>query len=445
MDAHTAPSPFPSAAPGAPAATSAVPSDAELWERSRSVIAGGVNSPVRAFDAVGGTPRFLARGRAGRVVDSQGRELVDLVNSWGPLILGHTHPDVVAAAVAAVEAGSTFGAPTVGEVELAELVVDAVPSVEQVRMVSSGTEAAMSAIRLARGATGRTKVLKFVGHYHGHSDALLVDAGSGVATLGIPGSPGVTPGAVADTVVVDYNDPAAVTAAVDAHADDLAVIACEPVPANMNLVPPHEGFLQHLRDEADRVGALLLFDEVITGFRVARGGAQEVTGVMPDVTALGKVVGGGFPLAVFGGSAEVMAHLAPQGPVYQAGTLSGNPVAVAAGAAQLRLLTPDVYARLEATTTRLADGLADVLADHAVVTRWGTLAGVVFGIASTPSRFADVAAADHQAYARFFHGMLDRGVQLAPSGYEVLFTSAALTDDDVDLVVAAASDTVAGW
>ncbi|MBY5161089.1 glutamate-1-semialdehyde 2,1-aminomutase [Salsipaludibacter albus] len=420
-------------------------SDEDLWARSRAVIAGGVNSPVRAFDAVGGTPRFLSRGRAGHVVDSQGRELVDLVNSWGPLILGHTHPDVVAAAIEAVRSGSTFGAPTVGEIELAELVVDAVPSIERVRMVSSGTEAAMSAIRLARGATGRTKILKFIGHYHGHSDALLVDAGSGVATLGIPGSPGVTPGAVADTVLVDFNDPDAVRAAVDLHADDLAVIAVEPFAANMNLVPPDDGFLQLLRDEADRVGALLLFDEVITGFRVARGGAQELTGVLPDVTALGKVVGGGFPLAAFGGSAAVMAHLAPDGPVYQAGTLSGNPVAVAAGAAQLRLLTEDVYRDLEATTTRLADGLADAVGDHAVVTRAGTLAGIVFGVDAPPRRFADVAAADHEAYARFFHGMLDRGVQLAPSGYEVLFTSTALTDDDVDRVVSAAADTVATW
>ncbi len=436
----------PSPAPAIhPPATIAGPSDEDLWTRSKAVIAGGVNSPVRAFNAVGGTPRFLVRGRAGHVVDSQGRELVDLVNSWGPLILGHTHPDVVAAAIAAVEAGSTFGAPTVGEVELAEQVVDAVPSIERVRMVSSGTEAAMSAIRLARGATGRTKVLKFVGHYHGHSDALLVEAGSGLATLGIPGSPGVTPGAVQDTVLVDFNDRDAVTAAVDAHADDLAVIACEPVPANMNLVPPDDGFLQFLRDEADRVGALLLFDEVITGFRLARGGAQEVTGVRPDVTALGKVVGGGFPLAAFGGSAEVMAHLAPDGPVYQAGTLSGNPVAVAAGAAQLRLLTDEVYARLDDVTTRLADGLAQALGDRAVVTRFGTLAGIVFGIDTPPRHFADVAAADHDAYGRFFHGMLDRGVQLAPSGYEVLFTSAALTDDDVDHVLEAAADTVADW
>lgn len=449
MDATTAPSSSvaPHSVPESAAVASATgtPSDAQLWERARGVIAGGVNSPVRAFNAVGGTPRFMTSGRAGRVTDSQGRELVDLVNSWGPLILGHTHPDVVAAAVRAVEAGSTFGAPTIGEVDLAELVVEAVPSIERVRMVSSGTEAVMSAIRLARGATGRNKIIKFVGHYHGHSDALLVDAGSGLATLAIPGSPGVTPGAVADTVVVDWNDRDALTAAVDAHAEDLAVIVCEPIPANMNLVPPMDGFLQHLRDKATRVGALLLFDEVITGFRVARGGAQQATGVVPDLTALGKVVGGGFPLAAFGGSAQVMAHLAPDGPVYQAGTLSGNPVAVAAGTTQLRLLTDQVYADLAATTTRLVDGLSRALDGHALVSQWGTLAGIVFGVDAAPRRFVDVAAADHAAYGRFFHGMLDRGVQLAPSGYEVLFTSTALTDDDVDLVVAATADTVAGW
>ncbi len=429
----------------APSQPSSRPTDEELWARARSVIAGGVNSPVRAFDAVGGTPRFLTSGHGDRVVDSQGRELVDLVNSWGPLILGHTHPDVVAAAIAAVEAGSTFGAPTVGEIELAELVVDAVPSIERVRMVSSGTEAVMSALRLARGFTGRTTIIKFAGHYHGHSDAMLVEAGSGLATLSIPGSPGVTPGAVADTVVVDWNDAAAVTAAVDAHADDLAAIICEPIAANMNLVPPAEGFLSHLRQETTRVGALLVFDEVITGFRVGRGGAQQVLGVEPDLTTLGKVVGGGFPLAAFGGTAEIMAHLAPEGPVYQAGTLSGNPVAVAAGAAQLRLLTDEVYADLAATTTQLAAGLRDALAGHATVTVCGTLAGIMFGIDTPPRRFADVAAADHEAYGRFFHGMLERGVQLAPSGYEVVFTSTALGQDDVDLVIAAAAETVATW
>jgi glutamate-1-semialdehyde 2,1-aminomutase len=388
-------------------------------------------------------PRFLARGEGAEVVDVDGNRYLDLVGSWGPLLLGHARDEVVRAAIAAVEAGSTFGAPTEGEVELAETIADAVPSIEKVRLVSSGTEAGMSAIRLARGATGRRKLLKFVGHYHGHSDALLVAAGSGIATLGIPGSPGVTEGAAADTVLVPWNDRDAVRAAVDAHADDLAAILCEPVAANMNLVPPDEGFLAFLRQEADRSGAVLVFDEVITGFRVARGGAQAVHGVTPDVTVLGKIVGGGFPLAAFGGRAELMDHLAPVGPVYQAGTLSGNPVAVAAGRAQLALLDDALYARLEATTAALTDGLRDAFADAGVtatVTRHGTLAGVVFGIDETPRRYEDVAAADHGAYGRFFHAMLDRGVYLAPSGYEVVFTSAALDEPAIERVVAAARE-----
>jgi glutamate-1-semialdehyde 2,1-aminomutase len=416
---------------------------AALFDRARQVIPGGVNSPVRAFDSVGGTPRFVARGEGGELVDVDGNRYVDLVGSWGPLLLGHARDEVVEAAVAATRAGSTFGAPTEGEVALAEAIVDAVPSVEKVRLVSSGTEAGMSAIRLARGATGRRKLLKFVGHYHGHSDALLVAAGSGVATLGIPGSPGVTEGAAGDTVLVPWNDRDAVLAAVDAHADDLAAILCEPVAANMNLVPPAPGFLAFLREQADRTGAVLVFDEVITGFRLARGGAQAVHGVTPDVTVLGKVVGGGFPLAAFGGRAALMDHLAPVGPVYQAGTLSGNPVAVAAGRAQLALLDDAVYATLEATTARLVEGLRSAFAAAgvpAVVTRHGTLAGVLFGVEATPTRYEDVAAADHDRYARFFHAMLDRGVYLAPSGYEVVFTSSALDVAAVDRVVTAARE-----
>jgi glutamate-1-semialdehyde 2,1-aminomutase len=403
---------------------------ARLFERAREVIPGGVNSPVRAFTSVGGTPRFIARGEGATLIDADGNRYLDLVNSWGPLLFGHARPEILAAAGAALERGSSFGAPTEGEVQLAEAIADAVPSVEKVRLVNSGTEAGMSAVRLARGATGRAKLLKFVGHYHGHSDALLVAAGSGVATLGIPGSPGVTAGAAADTILVPWNDPDAVRAAVDQHGDDLAAILCEPVAANMNLVPPDEGFLAFLRTEADRSGAVLVFDEVITGFRLARGGAQVREGVTPDLTVLGKVVGGGFPLAAFGGRAEVMDQLAPDGPVYQAGTLSGNPVAVAAGLAQLDLLTDDVYRELEAITVRLTDALAAAFAHAGLtvqVTRHGTLAGILVADRA-PRRYEDVVAADHDRYARFFHAMLDRGVYLAPSGYEVLFTSLALDD-----------------
>ena len=417
----------------------------QLFARARQVIPGGVNSPVRGFDAVGGTPRFVARGEGPTLIDVDGNRYLDLVNSWGPLVFGHAPREVVSAAGSALERGSSFGAPTEGEVALAELIVEAVPSVEKVRLVNSGTEAAMTTIRLARGATGRPKVLKFAGHYHGHSDALLVSAGSGVLALGIPGSPGVTAGAAGDTIVVPWNDREAVLAALEEHGHDLAAVLCEPVPANMNLVPPQDGFLGFLREQADRVGALLVFDEVITGFRLARGGAQERHGVTPDLTVLGKIVGGGFPLAAFGGRVEVMDQLAPDGPVYQAGTLSGNPVAVAAGRAQLELLTDAVYDRLEEVTARLAEGLESAFASAGVtaqVTRHGTLAGVVFGTRA-PRRYEDVAAADHEAYARFFHLMLERGVYLAPSGFEVLFTSTVLAGRPLETVIEAAHEAAA--
>jgi glutamate-1-semialdehyde 2,1-aminomutase len=421
---------------------------ADLFERARAVIPGGVNSPVRAFSSVGGVPRFIDRGERGDLIDVDGNRYVDLVNSWGPLLFGHARREVLEAASAALERGSSFGAPTLGEIELAEAIIDAVPSIEKVRLVNSGTEAGMSAIRLARGATGRAKLLKFVGHYHGHSDALLVAAGSGVATLGIPGSPGVTAGAAADTVLVPWNDRDAVQAAVDEHGDDLAAILCEPVPANMNLVPPAEGFLTFLRDQADRSGAVLVFDEVISGFRMARGGAQAFHGVTPDITVLGKIVGGGFPLAAFGGRADLMDHLAPEGPVYQAGTLSGNPVAVAAGLAQLKLLTDEVYDHLDVVTGKVVGSLRDAFAAAGVraeVVHHGTLAGVVFADRA-PTNYEEIAAADHQAYARFFHAMLDGGVYLAASGYEVVFTSMALDEAalaTIDRAARAAAEAVA--
>ncbi|MBW3561714.1 MAG: glutamate-1-semialdehyde 2,1-aminomutase [Actinobacteria bacterium] len=415
----------------------------DLFDRAVRAIPGGVNSPVRAFGSVGGTPPFLTRGAGAHVWDADGNRYIDLVQSWGPLPLGHAHPEVIAAARSAVDAGTTFGAPTPGEVELAEELAEAVPGLDQVRLVNSGTEAAMSALRLARGATGRARILKFAGHYHGHSDALLVDAGSGVATLSIPGSPGVTAGAAGDTVVVPWNDLHAVDAAVDQHGQDLAAIVCEPVAANMGLVPPADGLLEALRLRADRSGALLVFDEVITGFRLGRGGAQARYGVTPDLTVMGKAIGGGFPLAAFGGRQEVMAELAPAGPVYQAGTLSGNPVAVAAGLAQVRLLRDDVFVELERTTTRLVQGLRPALSDvGGSVRQLGTLAGVVFG-AGEVRDYREARAADHDAYGRFFHAMLDRGVYLAPSGYEVMFTSTAHDDDTVDLVIAAAEDAAA--
>nr|WP_205745594.1 glutamate-1-semialdehyde 2,1-aminomutase [Egibacter rhizosphaerae] len=416
-----------------------------LYERALEVIPGGVNSPVRAFGSVGGTPRFVAEGEGARITDVDGHRYLDYVCSWGPLILGHAQPDIVAAARAALERGSSFGTPTRGEVELAEAIVERVPSVEQVRLTSSGTEAGMSAVRLARGATGRHKVVKFAGHYHGHSDALLAAAGSGVATLGIPGTPGVTEGATADTIVVPWNDREAVEEAFAEHGDDIAVLACEPVAANMGVVPPDEGYLAFLRGITARHGALLLFDEVMTGFRVARGGAQEHYGVTPDLTTFGKVVGGGFPLAAFGGSADVMRHLAPTGPVYQAGTLSGNPVAVAAGLTQLRLLDDAAYKTLDGLADRLIDGLANAFQQAGIgvhVQRCASLFNVFF--ADAPVRdFAGAQTADTERFAAFFRGMLARGFHLPPSQYEAIFVSLAHTTEDIDATVAAATETAA--
>jgi glutamate-1-semialdehyde 2,1-aminomutase len=414
----------------------------ELFERALRVVPGGVNSPVRAFGAVGGIPRFAVRGEGAYLVDADGRRYVDLVQSWGALLFGHARPEILEAAREAAERGTTFGAPTEAEVELAERITAAMPSMEMVRLVSSGTEAAMSAIRLARGFTGRDVVVKFEGCYHGHSDALLAaGAGSGVATLGIPGSPGVTEGAARDTLTVPFNDLERVEAAFVEHGQQIAAVIVEPVAANMGVVPPEPVFLEGLRSLCTRAGALLAFDEVITGFRVAFGGAQDVFGVTPDLTILGKVMGGGFPCAAFGGRRDVMERLAPVGPVYQAGTLSGNPVAVAAGIAALDLAERlDPYPGLTETATALADGLTERFAQRDIpvtVNRAGSLFSVFFS--RGPVRdFASAKTADHERYARFFHHMLELGVWLPPSGYELWTLGTEHGPEEVERVLDAA-------
>jgi glutamate-1-semialdehyde 2,1-aminomutase len=407
---------------------------ADLYRRALELIPGGVNSPVRAMRAVGlDEPVFMARGEGAEIEDVDGRRYVDWVMSWGPLIFGHADPETVAAVVEAAERGTSFGAPTESEVDLAGEIVDAVPSVEMVRLVSSGTEAAMSALRLARAATHRDRVIKFAGCYHGHADGLLASAGSGIATLGIPGSPGVPTGAAADTIVCPYNDVDAVAAAVAQWGEGLACIVVEPVAGNMGVVPPAPGFLEALRDLCDASGALLVFDEVITGFRVARGGAQELYGVTPDLTVLGKIVGGGLPLAAFGGRADVMEQLAPAGSVYQAGTLSGNPLATAAGLTVLRRLRDEaVYEQLEATGAQLAAGLAP----FGRVQRVGAM--LTLFVADSPvTRFDEAQACDTEQYGALFRHLLAQGVYVAPSQFEALFVSTAHGDAEIERTVQA--------
>ena len=412
-----------------------------LFAEAVTLLPGGVSSPVRAFRAVGGSPLFIERGEGAYVVDVDGNRYVDYVLSWGPLVLGHAHPRVVAALERALRDGTSFGAPSPLELQLARLIREAMPSVELVRFVSSGTEATMSALRLARAFTSRPKIVKFVGCYHGHADLLLVQAGSGVATLGLPDSPGVTPGAVGDTLTAPYNDLDVVERLFDAH-DDIAAVIVEPVAGNMGLVLPQEGFLEGLRDLATANGALLVFDEVMTGFRVHPGGAQALYGVVPDLTTLGKVIGGGFPVGAYGGRREVMELIAPAGPVYQAGTLSGNPLAMTAGIETLRILgEPGVWDGLERATGRLADGLGSL--DNAVrVASVGSMFGLFF--ADRPVRsWDDARTADTGRFAAFHRAMLESGVYLAPSQFEAGFVSTEHSGEEIDATVEAARQTLA--
>jgi len=410
---------------------------ADLFARARRVLPGGVNSPVRAMRSIGRDPLFVERASGAELVDVDGNRFVDWVCSWGPLIHGHAHPDILRAVEEAAVAGTTFGAPTGLEVELAEEIVKRVPSVEMVRMTSSGTEASMSAIRLARAATGREVVVKFAGAYHGHVDGLLADAGSGLATQGIPASAGVLESAARATVVVPWNDRAAVDAAL--ARGDVAAVICEPIPANMGLVPADDGFLAHLRSATVDAGALLIFDEVITGFRVAPGGAQDLLGIVPDLTVMGKVIGGGLPAAAFGGSRELMERLAPVGDVYQAGTLSGNPLAVAAGLASLRMLDDAAYARLRATTRSLADGLRDAAKGRPVHVVEGNGLLTVFFRDAPVRTYDDARDCDHDAFADWCRALLARGVYAPPSQYEAWFVSLAHDDDHVARTVDAAA------
>jgi glutamate-1-semialdehyde 2,1-aminomutase len=421
------------------------PRSKELFERARQSIPGGVNSPVRAFKAVGGEPVFVARGQGARLWDVDGKEYLDFVGSWGPLLVGHAHPEVLAAISEAAAQGTSFGAPTEREVRFAEAVKAALPSIEMVRAVSSGTEATMSALRLARGFTGRDKIVKIDGGYHGHADMLLVEAGSGVATLGIPGSSGVPAGAAKDTLVVPWNDLAAMRATFESAANrgQIAAIIVEPVCGNIGCVPPAPGYLEGLRALCTEHGALLIFDEVMTCFRVAWGGAQRRYGITPDLTCLGKVVGGGLPAAAFGGRADVMSKLAPLGPVYQAGTLSGNPLALAAGLKTLELLAkPGTYERLEALGARLEAGLAAAAKAAGVPVTLNRVGAMFTGFFS-PGPVTDYASAkqsDTKRFATFFRGMLEKGIYLAPSQFEAAFLSLAHTDADIDRAVAAAAD-----
>ena len=414
-----------------------------LFQQANTVIPGGVNSPVRAFNGVGGTPPFIDRAEGAYLIDVDGNRYIDYVGSWGPMICGHAHPEIIAAVTETVSKGLSFGAPCALEVDLAQRICDIMPNIDLVRMTCSGTEATMSAIRLARGFTGRDKIIKFEGCYHGHADSLLVKAGSGALTLGVPSSPGV-PAVLADlTVTLEYNNIDQVKQVLAEIGDEVACIIVEPVAGNMNCVPPVDGFLQTLRDCCDKSGSLLIFDEVMTGFRVALGGAQQRYGVVPDLTTLGKVIGGGMPVGAFGGKREVMNYIAPLGPVYQAGTLSGNPVAMAAGLKTLEIISrPGFFEALEQTTTQLLDGLHAAASANGVgfySNQVGAMFGLFFTDQAEVLSFKQVSACDLDGFRHFFHGMLSRGVNLAPSAYEAGFVSAMHGAEEIEQTIAAAT------
>ena len=418
----------------------------ELFARAQKTIPGGVNSPVRAFRSVGGAPRFITRAKGPYMWDEEGRRFIDYIGSWGPMILGHNHPKVVEAVQKAVEDGLSFGAVTKAEILIAEEIVKIMPNMEQVRLVSSGTEAGMSALRLARGYTGRNKIVKFEGCYHGHSDSLLVKAGSGMLTFGNPSSAGIPQGTTQHTLVLEYNNPQALKDCFAQYGDDIACVIVEAVAGNMNMVPATQEFIDTMRSLCTQYGALLIVDEVMTGFRVALQGAQSLYKVEPDITMLGKVIGGGMPVAAFGGRKEVMDKIAPLGPVYQAGTLSGNPVAVACGLATLKeIQRPGFYEELSAKTSRLVNGLVQAACDAGVPFCARSLGGMMglFFLPELPQGFGDVMKADPAVFARFFNGMLERGVYLAPSIYEAGFVSIAHTDKEIDATIAAARESFA--
>ena len=419
---------------------------ADLYRRAQRIIPGGVNSPVRAYKAVGGTPPFISSAKGAYVTDVDGQQYIDYVGSWGPMILGHAHPKVMQAVMEIAQRSLSFGAPSPLEVQLAEMICQRVPSIEKVRMVNSGTEATMSAIRLARGATGRNKLIKFEGCYHGHADSLLVKAGSGALTFGTPSSPGVTPGATADTLIAQFNDLDSVTQLFEQHGNDIAAIIVEPIAGNMNMILPKADFLPGLREICDSYGSLLILDEVMTGFRVAPGGVQELYNIKPDITTLGKIIGGGMPVGAFGGRADIMDHLSPEGYVYQAGTLSGNPVAMAAGIATLELLQPESYEKLYVHTELLIQGLLESAAAYGIELSANYKAGM-FGLFFTDCKnvryFKEVMACDQDRFNRFFHKMLQGGIYLAPSSFEAGFISLAHTEQDILETIQVASQVFA--